>query len=90
MQKRMQTYRTFEAKAADLEKEKLNEKRMSIRPQKEESEKKRIYDMYNYYQDNFFRANQNGVAKRLGEQPADIENQESTKRTVPTPSWFSG
>ena len=38
--------RVLEAKAADLDQEKLNEKRMSIRPQKEETAKKRISDAY--------------------------------------------
>ena len=86
----MQTYRALEAKAADLDQEKLNEKRMSIRPQKEERAKKRISDMYGYCQDNLFRASKNAVAKRLGEVPADIEKQEVNKQTVPTPSWLSG
>ena len=90
MQKHMQTYRTLEAKAADLDQEKLNEKRMSIRPQKEEIAKTRISDMYGYCQDNFFRASKNAVAKRLGEAPADIEKQEPNKQTVPTPSWLRG
>ena len=90
MQKRMQTYRTFEAKAADLDQEKLNEKRMSIRPTKEEEAQKRISDMYGYCQDNFFRASKNAVAKRLGEAPADIEKQELNKQTIPTPSWLRG
>ena len=78
IQKQMQTYRALEAKAADLDQEKLNEKRMSLRPQKEESAKKRITDMYGYCQDKFFRASKNAVAKRLGEQPADIEQKEPT------------
>ena len=90
MQKHMQTYRTLEAKAADLDQDKLNEKRMSIRPKKEEIAKTRISDMYGYCQDNFFRASKNAVAKCLGEQPADIEKQESNKQTVPTPSWLRG
>lgn len=90
MQKHMQTYRALEVKTADLDQEKLNEKRMSIRPQKEESAKRRISDMYGYCQDNFFRASKNAVAKRLGEQPADIEKQEPNKQTVPTPSWLRG
>jgi hypothetical protein len=90
MQKHMQTYRTLEAKAADLDQEKLNEKRMSIRPQKEERAKKRISAMYGYCQDNFFRASKNAVAKRLGEQPADVEKQEPAKQTVSTPSWLRG
>ena len=37
MQKHMQTYRALEVKAADLDQEKLNEKRMSIRPKKRKS-----------------------------------------------------
>ena len=86
----MQTYRALEAKAADLDQEKLNEKRMSIRPEKEESAKKRITNMYGYCQDNLFRASKNAVAKRLGEQPTDIETQEPNKQTVPTPSWLRG
>ena len=90
MQKHMQTYRTLEAKAADLDQDKLNEKRMSIRPKKEEIAKTRISDMYGYCQDNFFRASKNAVAKRLGEAPADIEKQEPNKQTVPTPSWLRG
>ena len=90
MQKQMQTYRALEAKAADLDQEKLNEKRMSIRPKKEEEAQKRISDMYGYCQDNFFRASKNAVAKRLGEAPADIEKQEPNKQTVPTPSWLRG
>ena len=90
IQKQMQTYRTLEAKAADLDQEKLNEKRMSIRPKKEEEAQKRISDLYGYCQDNFFRASKNAVAKRLGEQPADIEKQEPNKQTVPTPSWLRG
>jgi len=88
MQKQLQTYRALQAKAADLDQEKLNEKRMSIRPQKEEAAKKRISDIYGYCQDNFFRTSKNAVAKRLGEQPADIEKQESNKQTIPTPSWL--
>ena len=90
MQKQMQTYRALEAKAADLDQEKLNEKRMSIRPQKEETAKKRISDLYGYCQDNLFRASKNAVAKRLGEQPSDIEKQEPNKQTVPTQSWLRG
>ena len=90
IQKQMQTYHALEAKAADLDQEKLNEKRMSLRPQKEESAKKRITDMYGYCQDNFFRASKNAVAKRLGEQPADIEQKEPNKQTVPTASWLRG
>ena len=90
IQTHMQTYRALEVKAADLDQEKLNEKRMSIRPQKEERAKKRISAMYGYCQDNFFRASKNAVAKCLGEQPADIEKQESNKQTVPTPSWLRG
>ena len=90
IQKQVQTYRTLEAKAADLDQEKLNEKRMSIRPKKEEIAKTRISDLYGYCQDNFFRASKNAVAKRLGEQPADIEKQEPNKQTVPTPSWLRG
>ena len=90
MQKHMQTYRALEVKAADLDQEKLTEKRMSIRPKKEEAAKKHISDMYGYCQDNFFRASKNVVAKRLGEQPADIEKQEPNKQTVPTPSWLRG
>ena len=77
-------------KAADLDQEKLNEKRMSIRPQKEEEAQKRISNMYGYCQDNLFRASKNAVAKRLNEQPADIEKQEPNKQTVPTPSWIRG
>ena len=90
MQKHMQTYRALEAKAADLDQDKLNEKRMSIRPKKEEEVQKRIFNLYGYCQDNFFRASKNAVAKRLGEQPADIEKQEPNKQTVPTPSWLRG
>ena len=90
IQKQMQTYRTLEAKAADLDQEKLNEKRMSIRPKKEEEAQKRISNLYGYCQDNFFRASKNAVAKRLGEQPTDIEKQEPNKQTVPTPSWLKG
>ncbi len=90
IQKHMQTYRALEAKAADLDQEKLNEKRMSFRPQKEEAAKKRISDLYGFCQDNLFRASKNAVAKRLGEQPADIEKQEPNKQTVPTPSWLRG
>ena len=59
-------------------------------PQKEEHAKKRISDMYGYCQDNFFRASKNAVAKRLGEQPADIEKQKPNKQIVPTPSWLRG
>ena len=55
IQKQMQTYHTLQAKAADLDQEKLSEKRMSIRPQKEEEAQKRISDMYGNCQDNFFR-----------------------------------
>lgn len=90
IQKQMQTYRALEVKAADLDQEKLNEKRMSIRPKKEEEAQKRISDMYGYCQDNLFRASKNAVAKRLGEAPADIEKQEPNKQTVPTPSWHRG
>ena len=90
MQKHMQTYRALEAKAADLDQEKLSEKRMSIRPKKEETAKRRITDMYGYCQDNLFRASKNAVAKRLGEVPADIETQEPNKQTVPAPSWLRG
>ena len=90
MQKHMQTYRALEAKAADLDQENLNEKRMSIRPQKEDAAKNRISDLYGYCQDNLFRASKNAVAKRLNEQPADIEKQEPNKQTVPTPSWLRG
>ena len=90
IQKQMQTYRTLQTKAADLDQEKLNEKRMSICPQKEESAKKRISDLYGYCQDNLFRASKNAVAKRIGEQPADIEKQEPNKQTIPAPSWFRG
>ncbi len=89
IQKQMQIYRTLKVKAADLDQEKLNEKRMSIRPKKEEAQN-RISDVYGYCQDNFFRASKNAVAKRLGEQPADIERQEPNKQTVPTPSWLRG
>ena len=46
--------------------------------------------MYGYCQDNFFRASKNAVAKRLGEQPADIEQKEPNKQTVPTASWLRG
>lgn len=59
---------------------------MCIRPQKEEEAPKRISDMYGDCQDNFFRASKNAVAKRLGEQPADVEKQEPNKQIVPTPS----
>ena len=90
IQKQMQTYRALEAKAADLDQEKLTEKRISIRPQKEDAAKKRISDLYGYCQDNLFRASKNAVAERLGEQPADIEKQEPNKQTVPTPSWLKG
>ena len=90
LQKHMQTYRALEAKAADLDQENLNEKRMSIRPKKEEEAQKRISDMYGYCQDNFFRASQNAVAKRLGEQPVDVGKQETNKQTVPAPSWLRG
>ena len=79
-----------EQAAADLDQEKLNEKRMSIRPKKEEEAQKRISDLYGYCQDSFFRASKNAVAKRLGEQPADIEKQKPNKQTVPTPSWLRG
>jgi len=79
-----------EQAAADLDQEKLNEKRMSIRPEKEKSAKKRITNMYGYCQDNLFRASKNAVAKRFGEQPADVEKQEPNKQTVPTPSWLRG
>ena len=90
IQKQMQTYRALEAKAADLDQEKLNEKRMSIRPKKDEEAQKRISDLYGYCQDNLFRASKNAVAKRLGEYPSDIEKQEPNKQTVPTPSWLRG
>ena len=90
MQKQMQTYRALEVKAADLDQEKLNEKRMSIRPKKEEIAKTRISDLYGYCLDNLFRASKNAVAKRLGELPANIEKQEPNKQTVPTPSWLRG
>ena len=90
IQKQMQTYRALQVKAADLDQEKLNEKRMSIRPQKEEEAQKRISDLYGYCQDTFFRASKNAIAKRLGEQPTDIEKQEPNKQTVPTPSWLKG
>ena len=90
MQKHMQTYHALEVKAADLDQEKLNEKRMSILPKKEEIAKTRISNLYGYCQDNLFRASKNAVAKRLGEQPADIEKQETAKQTVPTPSWLKG
>ena len=46
--------------------------------------------MYGYCQDNFFRASKNAVAKRLGEQPENIEKQDPNKQTVPTPSWLKG
>ena len=62
---------------------------MSIRPKKEEEAQNRISDVYGYCQDNFFRASKNAVAKRLGEQPADIEKK-TDKQTVPTPSWLRG
>ena len=84
MQKQMQTYRALEAKAADLDQEKLNEKRMSIRPKKEETAKRRISDLFGYCQDNLFRASKNAVAKRLGEQP---EKQETA---LLKPSWIRG
>ena len=90
IQKQMQTYHALQAKAADLNQEKLNEQRMSIRPKKEEEAQKRISDMYGYCQDNFFRASKNAVAKRFGEAPADIEKQEPNKQTVPAPSWIRG
>jgi len=90
MQKHMQTYHALQAKAANLDQEKLNVKRMSIRPQKEEAAQKRISNLYGYCQDNFFRASKNAVAKRLGEQPADVEKQETNKQTVPTPSCLRG
>ena len=90
MQKQMKTYRALEAKAADLDQENLNEKRMSLRPKKEEAAQKRISDLYGYFQDNLFRASKNAVAKRFGEQPADVEKQEPNKQTVPTPSWLRG
>lgn len=63
---------------------------MSIRPKKEEEAQKRISDLYGYCQDNLFRASKNAVAKRLGEQPADVEKQDPNKQTVPTPSWLRG
>jgi hypothetical protein len=90
IQKQMQTYRALQAKAADLDQEKLNEKRMSIRPKKEEEAQKRISGLYGYCQDNFFRASKNAVTKRLGEMPADMDKQEPNKQTVPTPSWLKG
>ena len=90
IQKQMQTYRALQEKAADLDQDKLNEKRMSIRPKKEEEAQKRISNLYGYCQNNFFRASKNAVAKRLGEAPADIEKQEPNKQTVPTPSWLRG
>ena len=89
IQKQMQTYRTLEAKAADLHQEKLNEKRLIIRPKKEESQKL-ISDLYGCCQDNFFRASKNAVAKRFGEQPTNIEKQEPNKQTAPTLSWLGG
>ena len=55
-----------------------------------EEAQKRISDLYGYCQDNFFRASKNAVAKRLGEQPADIEQKEPNKQTVPTASWLRG
>ena len=63
---------------------------MSIRPKKEEEAQKRISNLYGNCHDNFFRASKNAVAKRLGEQPADIEKQEPNKQTVPTPDWLRG
>ena len=63
---------------------------MSIRPKKVEIAKTRISNLYGYCQDNLFRASKNAVAKRLGEQPADVEKQEPNKQTVPTPSWLRG
>ena len=86
----MQTYRALQAKAADLDQETLNEKRMSIRSKKEEEAQKRISDLYGYCQDNFFRASKNAVAKRLGEQLENIEKQEPNKQTVLTLSWLRG
>ncbi len=86
----MQTYRALQAKAADLDQEKLNEKRMSIRPKKEGEAKKRISDVYGDCQDNLFRASKNAVAKRLGKQPTGVEKQEPNQQTVPTPSRLRG
>ena len=52
--------------------------------------KNHISDLYGYCQDNLFRASKNAVAKRFGEQPADVEKQEPNKQAVPTPSWIRG
>ena len=57
----------------DHNQEKLNEKRMSIRPKKEETEKARITDMYGSCQENSFNLGKAAVAKCLGEQPANAE-----------------
>ena len=84
IQKQMQTYRALEAKAADLDQEKLNEKRMSIRPKKEESAKARISDMYGSCQESTFNLSKATVAKRLGEEPAGQE------AAIPKPSWAKG
>lgn len=67
---------------------------MSIRLKKEEEAQKRISDLYGYCQDNFFRASKNAVAKRLGEQPADIEKhlaeQEAKREAMSKTSWMRG
>lgn len=52
--------------------------------------KNHISDLYGYCQDHLFRASKNAVAKRFGEQPADVEKQEPNKQAVPTPSWIRG
>ena len=89
-QKQMQKFRALQEKAEGIDEEKLSAERMKRRPEKENDAKKRISDLYGHCQESIFNLSKLNVAKRLGEQPVDIEKQKSNKQTVHTPSWRSG
>ena len=85
-QKQMQKFRALQEKAEGLDEEKLNAERMKRRPEKENDAKKRISDLYGHCQESIFNLSKANVAKRLGEQPANVER----NTDLLTPSWRSG
>ena len=86
MQKHMQKFRALQEKAEGIDEEKLNAERMKRRPEKENEAKKRISDLYGDCQESIFNLSKLNVAKRLGEQPANVER----NTEISTPSWLRG
>lgn len=86
MQMQVQKFRALQEKAEGLDDEKLNAERMKRRPEKENEVKKRISDLYGHCQESIFDLSKANVAKRLGEQPANVEK----NTDIPTPSWRRG